>query len=568
MLPDLLSTDGFTWSEERIHLPTGNKMRGYQLRAAHKVFTGEPPTDPQTGRKSVYHSGAYIEWRDGIAVHIDPGLGKTVTALTAIVEWIKQGIVTRPVLVVAPIKVCETVWRQEAANWTHTRHLTFQLIRGTEKQRAFAQKRPAHIHLINPEMLEWLQKYIRADWEKEYDALIIDESSMFKDSRTKRFRVISNYGTRRMVHDPITGKVYVCPLTGLTRVVPAPRFKRTAVLTGTPSPSGLQNLWSPMYLLDHGKRLHPHFDTFQGRYFHKTREVAPHIDKYELNPEEDEARPEWEVRDGGQERIHELIADITIELNADDYGVLPQQLPPVKHYIDLPDDVLPHYRSLEREAVLEMFKDPVLAANGGAKSMMCWQMCNGAIYTTDDFGQKVAQEVHTRKIDKLVELIDEYDQHALIPYQFNHDRDRIAARFHKEGIPFAILNARNSESIIERWNKGAIPNLLIHPQSAAHGLNMQFGGHTLYWFSTIWSLERWLQMNARLARSGQKNIVTPHVILARNTTDDVRFNSLLEHGTDMQRFRQAMMKYQKQMGLDINSLPEIGNRSVLEGIRL
>lgn len=564
MLPDLLSfSDPFTWDEKRYKLATGEEMRTFQLRAAHKIFTGEPVRDPATGLKR-----PDLPERDGTAIHIDPGMGKTITALTAVVEWVRHGIVTRPVLVVAPIKVCETVWRQEAREWSHTQHLTFELIRGDEKRRAFAQKRPAHVHLINPEMLVWLQKYIRARWEEEYDALIIDESSMFKDHRAQRFRVLSNYGTRMTVKDPITGKPWRCPLTGLTKVVPAPRFKRAAVLTGTPSPSGLQNLWSPFYILDHGARLHKTFDTFQGRFFHKTRQVAAHVHKYDLNDEEDEERPEWQVRDGGKERIHEMIADITVELNAEDYGVLPKQLPPVKHYIDLPDEIIPHYRQLEKEAVFEMLKDPIVAANGGAKSMMCWQICNGAIYSTDEFGKKTWKEVHTRKLDKLVEIIDEFDQHRLIPYWFNHDLERIIARFRKESIPFTILNNKNTQAVIDRWNAGGIPNLLIHPQSAAHGLNLQFGGHRLTWFGPIWSLERWLQTIARLARSGQREIVGIDVIMARHTTDEVRFNSLYEHGDDMARFRKAMLSYQKTMGIDIGSIPELGRAPAFGGIDL
>ena len=538
--------------EDRFRLSDGARMRDYQLRAAHKVFAGELRRD-LAGNKVGPD-------RDGTAVHIDPGLGKTVVALTAIVEWYRWGVISKPVLVVAPIKVCESVWRQEALEWSHTRHLTFQLIRGDEKKRAFAQARPAHIHLVNPEMLQWLQKYIRGDWAAHYDALIIDESSMFKDNRARRFRVLSNYGTRQTIKGP-DGKPIRCPITDLTKIVPAPHFKRSAVLTGTPSPSGLQNLWAPMYLLDHGARLHKTFDTFQGRFFHKTKQVAAHVHKFELNDEEDEVRPEWEVRQGGQERIHELIADITVELNAEDHGVLPKVLPPVKHYVDLPDELRTYYRQLEREAVFEMLKDPILAANGGAKSMMCWQICNGAIYAIDEFGKKEWKELHTAKLDKLVEVIDELDQHCLIPYHFNHDLERIVARFKKENIPYAVLKGKNTQSIIDRWNNGSIPNLLLHPQSAGHGLNLQFGGHNLIWFSTIWSLERYLQTNARLARSGQKEVVGLHIIMARNTTDEVRYQSWQENGDDMSRFRKATLKYQQQMGIDVGSIPLIGGNN-------
>lgn len=554
MLLDLLSDPRPTQpvTEERYRLQDGARMRPYQLRAAHKVFTGEPAIDPATGIKAGPE-------RDGTAVHIDPGLGKTIIGLTAIVEWYRFGIASKGVLVVAPIKVCETVWRQEARQWSHTKHLTFQLIRGDERDRAFALSRPANVYLINPEMLKWLQKYIRADWGKYFDCLIIDESSMFKDSKSQRFRVLSNYGTRVTLKGP-DGKPLINPLTNEKIITPPHRFKRVAVLTGTPSPSGLQNIWAPFYLCDHGSRLHKKFETYQGRFFHKGQQVAPHTFKYELNAEEGELRPAWQTNNGSAERIHELIADITIELAGEDYGVLPQQLPPFKHYVDLPPEVEPHYRTLEKEAILELLKDPITAANGGAKSNMCWQICNGAIYTTDEFGRKTWQELHTAKLDKLVELIDELDQHALIPYHYNHDLERITARFKKEGIPYAVLKGRNTDRIIDDWNAGRIPNLLIHPQSAGHGLNLQFGGHTLIWFSTIWSLERYLQTNARLARSGQKGIVGIHVIMARNTTDEVRFASLFERGDDMERFRKATAEYQKQRGIDLASLPVLAQQ--------
>jgi SNF2 family DNA or RNA helicase len=551
IFPDILAPmQYFPDTEERVHLKHGWQLRDYQQRAAYKVFLGEPVTDLATGKKRP-------DWpvRDGVAVHIDPGLGKTIIGLTAIAEWFKQGILSEgeAVLIVAPIKVCETVWAQEAASWSHTRHLTFQLVRGSEKERTLALSRPAHVYLVNPEMLVWLQKWVRYKWTSKFKAVIIDESSMFKDNRAKRFRVLSNYGTRETVKNA-KGKTLYCPVTGEPTIIGPERFKRFAVLTGTPSPSGLQNLWAPFYFLDHGARLHKKFDTFQGRFFHKERQVAAHTFKMGLNPEEDELRPDWQVRDGSKERIHELISDCTVELNANDYGVLPSVLPPFEHYVDLPEDVRPFYRQLEKEAVFEMLKDPVIAANGGAKSNMCWQICNGAMYTTDDYGKREVKVIHDNKIDKLVELVTTLDKNCIITYHFNHDRDRIVERFRKEGIPYAVLGGKHSQSIIDRWNEGKIPNLLLHPQSAGHGLNLQFGGHTLIWFTPIWSLERWLQTNARIARSGQPWIVSIHVILTQHTTDLVRFKSLFERGEDMDRFRKATLAYQKTMGIDVGSL--------------
>jgi hypothetical protein len=240
----------------------------------------------------------------------------------------------------------------------HTRHLTFGLIRGNERERAFALARPADVYLINPEGLKWLHKYLRGDWS-HFDAMLIDESSMFKDNRSQRFRVLSNYGTQAHLRDPFTGKSFGKDSDGHIITVPPHRFVRSGVLTGTPSPSSMQNLWAPYYLVDHGERLHRKFDTFRNRFFHKTQMVAEHVHKYDINDEEAESRPDWQARNGAPERIHELIADITVELNAEDYGVLPKTIgdaskdstdpvpPSHKHYVDLPPALRKQYDMLE-----------------------------------------------------------------------------------------------------------------------------------------------------------------------------------------------------------------------------
>lgn len=543
-----------------IHIPTGNGMRDYQIRASHKAFLGTPVRDRITG----FYVGPE---RDGTNVHIDMGLGKTVIGLTAIADWFRFGICHKPVLVIAPIKVCETVWRQEALNWTHLKHLRFALVRGNEKQRAYTVERAFNrdsntrytdVLLINPELLKWFKTFIRDEWEKYVDAIVIDDVG-FKDPKSQQFKMLTRYGSRTAQKDPLTGKALRDDKGHLVKVDPH-RFKRAIKLTGTPNTSGLHRMWAPMYIMDHGARLHADFATYEGRFFHKTQEVADHVFKMEINKEEAEARPDWQAREGAPERIHELIADITIELNAADYGVLPQTIgdaslsePPPSHLhrVELPDHLRAQYDALEKEAVLELEKDFLLAANGGAKSMMCWQMANGAIYGTDDFGRKEARHLHDLKLDKLVELIDAIGGNVIVPYYFQHDYARIVERLHKEGLGFASLKGRNTERVVDQWNAGNVPILLLHPQSAGHGLNLQFGGHSIIWFTLLWSLERYLQTNARLARSGQKGVVGIHHIVTSRTTDELMLLNLRQNGTDQEKFRAALREYQKLRGMGL-----------------
>lgn len=534
----------------------GYGMRGYQIRAAHKIFTGTPTRD--------FNSGEYIGAEcDGTNVHIDMGLGKTIIGLTAIADWYTYGVCKRPTLILAPLLVCQTVWKQEAEAWSHTRHLRFGSLLGNEKQRAFELargyidgQRKIDVYLCNREKIGWLFKWLREDWGF-FDALIIDDVPL-KNNKSKSFRTITNYGRRDHPKDPTTGKVLV-GFDGKPLKFPQHRFKRAAKLTGSPSTSGLHSVWAPNYIMDHGARLYANYDSFEGRFFHKAGQVAEHVDRIALNEGEGESRAPYIAKTGGPERIHELIADITIELDASDYGILPTTIgdaskgepPPTHlHRVELPGELRAQYDILEREAILELAGDVIMAQNGGAKSMMCWQIANGALYTADAFGQKTVAELHSAKLDKLVSLIDVLNTNIAIPYWFQHDAARIAARLQKEGIGFTFLKGRNTERIIEQWNCGNIPVLLLHPQSAGHGLNLQFGGHTLVWFTMLWSLERYLQTNARLARSGQTGIVGIHSIVTSRTTDELMLINLRQNGTDQEKFRAAIREYQQLRGIN------------------
>jgi hypothetical protein len=542
------------------HLHKGYQMRKYQVRAAQKVFEGTPTRDAETGQ----YSGAD---RDGTNVHIDMGLGKTIIGLTAIADLYRWGVCRRPTLVLAPIKVCQTVWRQEAAQWSHTRHLRIGDLLGNERDRAFTLARAFNeqtgvrgydVILCNPEKLHWLIKYLRGKWEF-FDALVIDDVAL-KDPKSRQFKILTNYGDKIAKVDPFTGKAAV-PREYVK--IPPHRFKRAAKLTGTPSTNGLHNLWSPNYIMDHGARLMRDYGSFEARFFHKGHQVAEHVHKMELNSEEDQARPAYVARTGAPERMHELIADITIELNAEDYGVLPATIgdaskgePPRSHLhrVELPSELRAKYDQLERDAIIELAGNTTMAQNGGAKSMMCWQIANGAMYVEDQFGVKVPQELHSVKLDKLVELIDTLNANVIVPYYFQHDYARIVARLEKEKMAWASLKGRNTERVVNQWNAGNIPILLLHPQSAGHGLNLQFGGHHLVWYSMLWSLERYLQTNARLARSGQSGIVGIHHIVTSRTTDELMLTNLRQNGDDQQRFRAALREYQKLRGIDFITL--------------
>jgi hypothetical protein len=526
----------------------GAPARPYQLRTAHKVFTGT--------------SG------DGTAVVVDMGLGKTFAVLEGISELINWGVITRPVLVVAPIAVCNTVWRQEAAAWNTTQWLKFSLLRGSPDQRRFQLYRPAHIYLVNPELLEWLFKELRQTWER-FDMLVVDESSMFKSHTSKRFKLLTNYGDKHTIKGDDGRSVK--DEFGKRIKVGGHKFKRTVIMTGTPAPTSLLNLWSQFYIVDQGQRLHTSFEQYRERYFYKEAQVADHIYRYGLPEDELEVRPDWMPKDGAPVKIHELIADATVELSAEDYGVLPPTVgdaskgtpPPTHmHYIELPADVRVLYDQMEKEALIELGKDFIMAANGGAKSMLCHQIANGFIYRTDDYGFQVTEAMHDLKIQKLLELIDTIDSNVVVTYWFKADKERIQRALNRAGISYGVLTSKNSERMLQLWNSGKLGVMLLHPQSAGHGINAQSGGHIVIWYSQIWSTEKYQQTNARLARSGQKHIVGMHHIAAHKTVDDLMLLTYLERGSTQDRFRSALRKYQDMKGINTRDFNDLVPRKL------
>lgn len=522
-------------------LNDGQEARDYQMRASHKIVAGE-----------------------ATATIIDMGLGKTFIVLDAINDLFILGILRRPVLIVAPILVTETVWRQEAAIWNTTNKLTFSLLRGNRKQRQAALGTPAHIYLINPELIEWLWRELHGNWAL-FDMLVIDESSMFKSHTSMRFKTLT--GSPKAIKAPPGGFTLKDETTKLYPKKPH-RFKRSVILTGTPAPTSLLNLWPQIYLLDHGERLHKSFNQYRDHYFYRQAQVATHIYRYGVSEGEFEVRPEWMPKDGAPIRIHEHIADIAVELSGEDYGVLPRTIGdasqgPIpsthRHDICLPPDIRLLYDRMEKEALIELGKDFIMASNGGAKSMMCEQIASGFIYRVDEFGSQHTEHLHELRLDKMVEVLDMLDTNVMICYHFVADRNRIAHKLQAAGKPFTILNSKNANKVIDEWNKGRIPNLLLHPQSASHGLNLQLGGHQILWYMPMWSNERYQQANARIARSGQPYVVGIHHIVATKTVDELKLLMYATRGDHQSRFRAALRGYQQLRGWGING-------SVLEDI--
>ena len=418
---------------------------------------------------------------------LDMGLGKTVSTLTALQELMDECEVSRT-LVVAPKKVAETTWTTEAEKWDHLRGLKVAKVMGTEKQRNLALASKADIYVIGRDSFVWL--FGKYGGELPFDALVIDELTSFKSSKSERFKAMK----------AATASV-----------------KRVIGLTGTPAPNGLIDLWAQMYCIDMGERLGKSVSKYRNAYFetHKWNNIIVRCD----------------VKKGAEDVIREKISDICLSMQAKDYLQLPDMIVhSTKVYLS--EKTMSEYSKFEKEKVLEFTElhtgeSANILANSAAGLMnKLSQFANGAIYDED----KDVHEIHNEKLDKLAEIVEAANgSGVLVFYQFKHDIDRI-----KKKLKGYNVRSYESEKELKAWNNHEIDVLLAHPMSTAFGLNMQQGGHYIVWFGTGWNLELYQQANARLHRQGQQYPVQVYKLICANTVDE-RADAALDGKTGVQQ---------------------------------
>lgn len=402
-----------------------------------------------------------------VALLLDMGMGKTVSTLTAINELMFDRFEVHKVLVIAPLRVALSTWRDECEMWEHTRHLRISVAVGDLRTREAALAEDADIYVVNRDVVKWLVGYYRAKWP--FDMVVVDESSSFKNPASQRFRAL------RKVR---------------------PLVQRIVLLTGTPAPNGLMDLWSQLYLLDRGERLGRTLTEYRERYFRPGQQSGHIVYSYDARP-------------GAEQEIFRRIGDICVSMKSEDYLTLPPLIQNVVR-VQLPEAVARRYREMERELVLSIGDADITAVSAAALSNKLLQMANGAVYDTE--GKVV--KLHDAKAEALDEIIScNEGKSVMVIYSYRHDLDALRRRYPK---------ARELKTVddIRAWNAGQIPLLLVHPQSAGHGLNLQYGGHIVVWYGLTWSLEAYQQTNKRLHRPGQTEPVVLHHLVARDTVDE------------------------------------------------
>lgn len=427
------------------------------------------------------------------AVILDMGMGKTATTLSAVNELMFDRFEVTKVLVIAPLRVANTVWSDEIEQWSELRHLRYSKIVGTPKQRMVALQKDADIYIVNRENLPWLVEQCSPYFK--WDMVVIDELSSFKSWQSKRFKAF---------------------------MAMRPYMKRIVGLTGTPSSNGLMDLFAEFKVIDGGERLGRFIGEFRSRYFEEGRRNGNIV--YEYIP-----------MDYAECQIQDKISDITISMKALDYLDMPELIS-TKKLVRMTEKEKEKYIQFKKEYVLsELDGLEVTAANAASLTSKLVQLSNGAVYSDDH--SVVA--LHEQKLDALEDILESANgEPVLVAYWFKHDLARILGRLEKLKVKSRVLK---TEEDIREWNKGNVSVGLLHPAGAGHGLNLQKGGHHLVWFGLTWSLELYQQTNARLWRQGQESetVIIQHIV-TEGTIDEEILKALENKDAQQERLIAAV----------------------------
>ncbi len=441
---------------------------------------------------------------------LSPGMGKTSTTLAVATILLEKGFVKR-VLVSAPLRACYDTWPSEVCEWEDFSGMRVALLHGPDKEKVLRNLRPEHtVCLVNPEGIPWLTSSKSRMALLGADMLVIDESSLWKNSTAVRFRALRKY----------------------LRL-----FKRRYILTGSPRPRNYLDLHGQVYLMDLGSALGEYISHYRNNFFYPTG--------YQMR--------EWEILPGAAEKINKLVAPMVMRLDAKDYLKLPKELERT-HLVELPPAARKEYDAIEGSLMSTLFSQPLI--NSASARSKCCQIANGAVYLDNEPGEEAwtknrpTKAVHTAKVDALVDLVRELQgEPILVGIGFKHDVEAIRAAL-GAGIPCinGDTTRKQAGDYIEQWNAGLLPVLLGHPASMGHALNLQkFNAQNVGFFDIPDDLDRYEQFYLRVNRQGNKAAyVMKHHFVATATVDVVKMRNLRRKDTGQKAFLSAMKEYSEE----------------------
>lgn len=445
-----------------------------------------------------------LETHNTFGLFADPGTGKTGTILSFL------NIARQKTLIIAPLRISYSVWPKQIALWDNFNNIKFTILHGPHKEQNFLRN-DVGVYIINPEGLPWLMKMLVKHRRFPWKILVIDESAKFKSPSAKtRFKLI-----KKIIN----------------------KFERRYILAGNPIPNTLMDLWSQIFILDHGVRLGKSFVQYKRKYFYQA----------------DFKGFVWKPHDWAFEAIMKQISDICMYIKADDYLDLPKMVINDIPF-DLPSGVLKQYKTMESKLFSDIDSGKILASSAAVASQKCTQIANGFLYPSYNEIEKAKGIkrptilLHQIKVELLKEIIEELNgSPILVGYWFDQDYLYLKKAFPKAVFFDKTLSFEECSKLEDTWNRGEIPVLLGQTSSISHGLNLQEAGNHVAFYSNVWNFDVYDQFIRRVLRQGNsEKRVFVHRFIANKTVDKAMILSVNNKGTVSSNFLNAINEYRKE----------------------
>jgi SNF2 family DNA or RNA helicase len=455
------------------------------------------------------------------AIFADPGLGKTSISY-GVISVLKEHAMFRRALVVAPRRPASSTWPKERSKWAQFKDFTIASAMGDRNERQRALQSKTDILITHYDLLATRANVLGLvdmilDEEKRtgvfpFDVLILDESTKIKNSSTERYKAL-----KKIAH----------------------KFERRVLLTGTPAPNGLHDLFGQITIADGGVRLGTTLGKFRREYF--VPEFIPGVPV-----------PKWNPQATAEDRIFAKIGDMALRLKAEDYIDMPERLFNTIT-VQAPADVMKVYRKVERDYIAGWKSGVIKASNAAASAMKLRQIASGTVYAEDEGSERVTEYLHDAKARALLDLIEEQNgQPLMVAVAFRSEVQYLRDVLVEQGfgdVPYIIggVSDKRANEIEDKWNRGEIPVLLVHPTTVSLGLNLQSGGNAVCWYSLTWNLEEFDQTNRRVWRQGQQaKTCVIHIIATEGTIDQRIAETLSNKDADQSRLFKALTDYVKE----------------------
>lgn len=453
-------------------------------------------------------------------IFASPGMGKTSATLD-IYDTLRMFGEVQRMLVLAPKRVALSGWPKEVPKWQESfGHLNIAAAIGSPEQRLAALRSRPDILTINYDNIEWLIEQYGDAWP--FDMVAADESTRLKGLRVSLQTAKKKDGSDGVEHIRGQGSTRAKALSQIAHT----KVRRWLNLTGSPAPNGLVDLWGQQWFVDAGYRLGNSFTAYTHRWFRNEARDIRHAD--------------WQPMPHSKEHIESLMRECSITVDAKDWFPL-EKVIERDIFIDLPPKARKHYMEMEDEWFTELESGAeveVFAA--GSKTQKLLQIASGSVFT--DSETRTWEAVHDEKIEALKSIQEETNgESLLVAYNFKPDLIRL-----KKAFPKAVFinDDRHAE---DKWNAGRISMLIVHPASAGHGLNLQFGGRTLVDYTSNYNLEFDEQVIERIGptrqhQAGLNRSVFRYRIVARDTVEEHAVLPRLREKMSLQESFKAAMR--------------------------